>query len=41
MKRLDGITDSMDMNLSKLQEIVMDMEALHGSVHGVQIVGHN
>ena len=41
MKRLDGITDSMDMNLSKLQEIVMDMEALHVSVHGVQIVGHN
>ena len=32
---LDDITDSMDMNLSKLQEIVKDREAWHATVHGV------
>ena len=41
MKWLDGFADSMDMTLSKLQEIVKDREAWRAAVHGITKGGHN
>ena len=40
MRWLDGITGSMDMSLSKLQDLVIDREAWHPELHGIAKVGH-
>ena len=41
MRWLNGVTDSMDMSLSELQEFVMDRESSCAVIHGLQRVGHD
>ena len=41
MRWLDGITDSMDMSLSKLRELVVNREAWHAVIHGITKNGHD